>query len=110
MFRDFQLKVGPMFIRDFCKILVKSNNRLCIHYFPPLPKPGINDGAVALVLMRQSEATKRGLTPMATIVSWAQAGVDPAIMGTGPIPAIKKAVRSTGNRLHLVRCLILKIL
>lgn len=53
---------------------------------------GINDGAVALVLMRQSEATKRGLTPMATIVSWAQAGVDPAIMGTGPIPAIKKAV------------------
>ncbi|XP_072019003.1 acetyl-CoA acetyltransferase, cytosolic-like [Amphiura filiformis] len=53
---------------------------------------GINDGAVALVLMKQSEATKRGIPVLARIVSWAQAGVDPAIMGTGPIPAIKKAL------------------
>ena len=42
--------------------------------------------------MKQSEATKRGIPVLARIVSWAQAGVDPAIMGTGPIPAIKKAV------------------
>lgn len=55
---------------------------------------GINDGAAAVVLMGQSEATKRGLKPMARIVSWAQVGLDPSIMGTGPIPAIKKAVRS----------------
>lgn len=55
---------------------------------------GINDGAAATVLMSQSEAERRGVKPMARIVSWAQAGLDPSIMGTGPIPAIKKAVRS----------------
>ena len=55
---------------------------------------GINDGAAATVLMRQSEAERRGIKPMARIVSWAQAGLDPSIMGTGPIPAIRKAVRS----------------
>ena len=49
---------------------------------------GINDGAAALVLMSADEANARGLTPMARIASWATAGVDPAIMGTGPIPAI----------------------
>ena len=54
--------------------------------------PGINDGAAATVLMRESEAKRRGVTPLARIVSWGQAGVDPAIMGSGPIPAIKKAV------------------
>ena len=53
---------------------------------------GINDGAAALVLMRASDASQRGCTPLARIVSWAQAGVDPKIMGTGPIPAVKKAV------------------
>lgn len=53
---------------------------------------GINDGAAATVLMSQSEAQRRGLQPMARIVSWAQTGIDPSIMGTGPISAIRKAV------------------
>lgn len=53
---------------------------------------GINDGAAATVLMSQSEAQRRGLHPMARIVSWAQTGLDPSIMGTGPISAIRKAV------------------
>lgn len=44
--------------------------------------------------MSQSEAVRRGIKPMARIVSWAQAGLDPSIMGTGPIPAIRKAVRT----------------
>jgi acetyl-CoA C-acetyltransferase len=57
---------------------------------------GINDGAAALVLMSADEAKKRGLTPLARIVSWAQAGVDPSIMGTGPIPASKKALAKAG--------------
>ena len=53
---------------------------------------GINDGAAVVVLMSADEAKKRGITPLATIKSWATAGVDPAIMGTGPIPASKKAL------------------
>ena len=57
---------------------------------------GINDGAAALVLMRASEAAKLGKTPLARIVSWAQAGVDPAIMGTGPIPASRAALKKAG--------------
>ena len=57
---------------------------------------GINDGAAALVLMSAEEAKKRGLTPLARVVSWATAGVDPAIMGTGPIPASKKALEKAG--------------
>ncbi|HOO51346.1 MAG TPA: acetyl-CoA C-acetyltransferase [Alphaproteobacteria bacterium] len=57
---------------------------------------GINDGAAAVVLMTASEAAKRGLKPLATIKSWATAGVDPAIMGTGPIPASKKALEKAG--------------
>jgi acetyl-CoA C-acetyltransferase len=57
---------------------------------------GINDGAAMLVLMSADEAKKRGLTPLATIVSWATAGVDPAIMGTGPIPASTKALAKAG--------------
>jgi acetyl-CoA C-acetyltransferase len=57
---------------------------------------GLNDGAAALVLMRESEAKKRGLKPLAKIVSWATAGVDPAVMGTGPIPASKKALEKAG--------------
>jgi len=57
---------------------------------------GINDGAAALVLMTAAEAAKRGLEPMARIVSWATAGVDPAIMGTGPIPASRKALEKAG--------------
>ncbi|MFM9943056.1 MAG: acetyl-CoA C-acetyltransferase [Hyphomicrobiaceae bacterium] len=57
---------------------------------------GINDGAAAVVLMTQAEAKKRGITPLARIVSWAHAGVDPSIMGTGPIPASKKALEKAG--------------
>ncbi|MEM7567688.1 MAG: acetyl-CoA C-acetyltransferase [Pseudomonadota bacterium] len=57
---------------------------------------GINDGAAATVLMRASHAEKRGITPMARIVSWATAGVDPSIMGTGPIPASRKALEKAG--------------
>lgn len=57
---------------------------------------GINDGGAAAVLMRESDAAKRGITPMARIVSWATAGVDPAIMGTGPIPASRKALEKAG--------------
>ncbi|MFS8183471.1 acetyl-CoA C-acetyltransferase [Pseudovibrio denitrificans] len=57
---------------------------------------GINDGAAALVLMSAEAAEKRGLTPLATIKSWATAGVDPAYMGLGPIPASKKALEKAG--------------
>ncbi len=57
---------------------------------------GINDGAAATILMRKSEAEKRGLTPLATIASWATAGVDPQVMGTGPIPASAKALEKAG--------------
>jgi acetyl-CoA C-acetyltransferase len=57
---------------------------------------GINDGAAAVVLMKASEAAKLGHTPLARIVSWAQAGVDPAIMGTGPIPASRAALKKAG--------------
>jgi acetyl-CoA C-acetyltransferase len=57
---------------------------------------GINDGAAATVLMSEAEASKRGITPMARIVSWATAGVDPQIMGTGPIPASRKALEKAG--------------
>ena len=61
---------------------------------------GINDGAAALVLMRASEAAKRGKTPLARIVSWAHAGVDPAIMGTGPIPASRAALKKAGWKIE----------
>jgi len=57
---------------------------------------GLNDGAVALVVMSAAEAAKRGLTPLARIASFATAGVDPALMGTGPIPASRKALARAG--------------
>ncbi|GAA4122399.1 acetyl-CoA C-acetyltransferase [Aminobacter aganoensis] len=57
---------------------------------------GINDGAAAVVLMTEAEAVRRGLTPLVRIVSWATAGVDPQIMGTGPIPASRKALEKAG--------------
>lgn len=57
---------------------------------------GINDGAAAVLLMTRAEAEKRGLTPLAKIASWATAGVDPSIMGTGPIPASQKALAKAG--------------
>jgi acetyl-CoA C-acetyltransferase len=66
---------------------------------------GINDGAAAVVLMSLEEAKKRGIKPLARIVSWAHAGVDPSIMGTGPIPASKKALEKAGwtvNDLDLI--------
>ncbi|MGQ0444122.1 MAG: acetyl-CoA C-acetyltransferase [Beijerinckiaceae bacterium] len=57
---------------------------------------GINDGAAAVVLMSAKDASVRGLTPLGRIASWATAGVDPAIMGTGPIPASRKALDKAG--------------
>ena len=57
---------------------------------------GINDGAAALVVMTADEAKRRGITPLARIASWATAGVDPAIMGTGPIPASRRALEKAG--------------
>ena len=57
---------------------------------------GINDGAAATVLMSEAEASRRGITPLARIVSWASVGVDPAIMGSGPIPASRKALEKAG--------------
>jgi acetyl-CoA C-acetyltransferase len=66
---------------------------------------GINDGAAALVLMKASEAAKLGKTPLARIAAWAQAGVDPKIMGTGPIPASRAALKKAGwsvNDLDLI--------
>ena len=66
---------------------------------------GINDGAAVVVLMTAEEAKKRGITPLARIVSWATTGVDPSIMGTGPISASKKALEKAGwtiNDLDLI--------
>ena len=66
---------------------------------------GLNDGAAAALLMTEAEAAKRGISPLARIVSWATAGVDPKIMGTGPIPASRKALAKAGwsiNDLDLV--------
>ncbi len=57
---------------------------------------GINDGAAAVVLMSAEEAAQRGIKPLARIVSWAQSGVDPKIMGTGPIPASRAALEKAG--------------
>jgi len=66
---------------------------------------GINDGAAAVVIMSQDEAKKRNLNPLAKIVSWATCGVDPSLMGSGPIPASKKALEKAGwtiNDLDLI--------
>ncbi|NSZ18263.1 acetyl-CoA C-acetyltransferase [Agrobacterium vitis] len=66
---------------------------------------GINDGAAAALLMTEAEAVRRGIQPLARIASWATAGVDPKIMGTGPIPASRKALEKAGwsvNDLELV--------
>ena len=57
---------------------------------------GINDGAAAVLLMSRDESNRRGLEPLAKIVSWATCGVDPALMGSGPIPASKKALEKAG--------------
>ena len=57
---------------------------------------GLNDGAAAVVVMTAADAAKRGIVPIASIVSWATAGVDPALMGTGPIPSSRKALKKAG--------------
>ncbi|XP_012879985.1 PREDICTED: acetyl-CoA acetyltransferase, cytosolic-like [Dipodomys ordii] len=77
-------KLKPYFLTDGTGTVTAAN------------ASGINDGAAAVVLMKKSEAENRGLKPLAQIVSWSQAGVDPSIMGTGPIPAIKQAVFKAG--------------
>jgi len=87
---DAMLKLRPCFIKDSSGTVTAGN------------ASGINDGAAATLLMSQSEAERRGLKPMARIISWAQAGLDPSIMGTGPIPAIRKAVEKAGWQLEQV--------
>ncbi|XP_033635949.1 acetyl-CoA acetyltransferase, cytosolic-like [Asterias rubens] len=77
-------KLRPAFLKDGTGTVTAGN------------ASGINDGAAAFVLMKKSDATKRGVTPLASIVNWGQAGVDPSVMGTGPIPAIKKALEKAG--------------
>jgi acetyl-CoA C-acetyltransferase len=76
-------KLRPAFVRDNGTVTAGNAS-------------GINDGAAATVLMSAAEAAKRGLTPLARIVSWATVGVDPAIMGSGPIPASKAALAKAG--------------
>uniref|UniRef100_I3M697 Acetyl-CoA acetyltransferase 2 n=3 Tax=Ictidomys tridecemlineatus TaxID=43179 RepID=I3M697_ICTTR len=77
-------KLKPYFVTDGTGTVTPAN------------ASGINDGAAAVVLMKKSEANNRGLSPLAEIVSWSQVGVEPSIMGTGPIPAIKQAVAKAG--------------
>ena len=57
---------------------------------------GINDGAAAVVVMSAEKAKELGLKPLARIIDWASAGVEPAIMGTGPVPAVRKVMKKTG--------------
>jgi acetyl-CoA C-acetyltransferase len=80
---DKLAKLNPAFIRDGGTVTAGNAS-------------GLNDGAAVLLVMSADEAKKRGLEPLARIASWAQAGVDPAIMGTGPIPASKKALEKAG--------------
>lgn len=77
-------KLRPAFIPDGSGTVTAGNSS------------GINDGAAAVVLTSAAEAKKIGAQPMARVVSWAQAGVDPAVMGTGPIPAIRKCLEKAG--------------
>ncbi|XP_066563386.1 acetyl-CoA acetyltransferase, cytosolic isoform X2 [Amia ocellicauda] len=83
-------KLKPCFLKDGSGTVTAAN------------ASGINDGAAATVLMTKSEADRRCLTPLAHIVSWAQAGLDPSVMGTGPIPAIRRAVEKAGWQLDQV--------
>ena len=65
----------------------------------------MNDGAAGVVIMNRETASKKGLAPLVRLVSWAQCGVDPSIMGTGPIPAVKLALKKAGwnkNDLDLI--------
>lgn len=83
-------KLRPCFIKDGTGTVTAGN------------ASGINDGAAAVLLMASTEAQRRGLKPLARVVSWAQAGLDPSIMGTGPIPAIRRAVEKAGWTLEQV--------
>uniref|UniRef100_A0A3P8UBF2 Acetyl-CoA acetyltransferase 2 n=2 Tax=Cynoglossus semilaevis TaxID=244447 RepID=A0A3P8UBF2_CYNSE len=83
-------KLRPCFMKDGSGTVTAGNSS------------GVNDGAAATVLMSQSEAQRRGIKPMAKIVSWAQAGLEPSIMGTGPIAAIRKAAEKAGWQLDQV--------
>jgi acetyl-CoA C-acetyltransferase len=76
-------KLGPAFIRDGGSVTAGNAS-------------GLNDGAAVALVMTADEAKRRGLEPLARIVSWAQAGVDPSIMGSGPIPASRKALEKAG--------------
>jgi acetyl-CoA C-acetyltransferase len=76
-------KLGPAFQRDGGTVTAGNAS-------------GINDGAAGVVLMTDAEAKRRGVEPLARIVSWAQAGVDPSVMGTGPIPSSKRALEKAG--------------
>jgi acetyl-CoA C-acetyltransferase len=76
-------KLRPAFLRDGGTVTAGNAS-------------GINDGAAALVLMSADNAARRGVAPLARIVSWATAGVDPTIMGTGPIPASRAALKKAG--------------
>ncbi|XP_041354318.1 acetyl-CoA acetyltransferase, cytosolic-like [Gigantopelta aegis] len=77
-------KLRPCFIKNETGTVTAGNTS------------GINDGAATCVLMSSEEAKKRNLKPLARVVAWGQAGVDPAVMGTGPIPAIRKALNNAG--------------
>jgi acetyl-CoA C-acetyltransferase len=76
-------KLKPAFVRDGGTVTAANAS-------------GINDGAAVVILMTADEAKRRGLTPLARIASWASVGVDPAIMGSGPIPASKAALKKAG--------------
>ncbi len=80
---EMMAKLRPAFVKDAGTVTAGNAS-------------GINDGAAALVLMTAAEAARRGLTPLARIVSFGTAGVDPALMGTGPIPASRKALARAG--------------
>lgn len=77
-------KLKPCFITDGTGTVTAGN------------ASGMNDGAAALVISSREEAKKRGIRPMAKIVAWAQAGVDPSVMGLGPIPATRKVLEKAG--------------
>ncbi|KAK6986624.1 acetyl-CoA acetyltransferase [Biomphalaria glabrata] len=83
-------KLRPAFVKDGTGTVTAGN------------ASGINDGAAAIVVSSQDEALRRGIKPLARIVSWAQSGVDPSIMGTGPIPATRKALEKAGWQIEEV--------
>ncbi|KAL3882458.1 hypothetical protein ACJMK2_028795, partial [Sinanodonta woodiana] len=81
-------KLQPAFIKDGSGTVTAGNTS------------GINDGAAVVVLMSRDDAEQNGITPIARIVSWAQAGVDPSVMGTGPILATNRALEKAGWRIN----------